>query len=58
MLVVHGTGIGIRYDLNFILLRLDLGLKTYEPYLKDSQKWFQHYDLRNAVYNFGISYPF
>ncbi|MDP6921350.1 MAG: BamA/TamA family outer membrane protein [Lutibacter sp.] len=56
--IAVGTGIGIRYDLNFILLRLDLGLKTYEPYLKDSQKWFQHYDLRNAVYNFGISYPF
>ncbi len=30
--IAIGSGFGIRYDLSFILLRLDLGFKTYEPY--------------------------
>ncbi len=53
-----GTGFGLRYDLSFLLLRLDVGFKTYEPYLQKKQRWFKHYSFGNAVYNFGISYPF
>lgn len=56
--IAIGSGFGIRYDLNFILLRLDLGFKTYEPYLSEGNKWFKNYNLGHAVYNFGISYPF
>ncbi|MGY0425653.1 MAG: BamA/TamA family outer membrane protein, partial [Polaribacter sp.] len=52
-----GSGLGIRYDLNFLVLRLDVGFKTYEPYLKD-KKWFRNYNFNNAVYNIGINYPF
>jgi outer membrane protein assembly factor BamA len=55
--IAIGSGFGIRYDLSFILLRLDLGFKTYEPYLSYN-KWFQHVNFKNNVYNFGISYPF
>ena len=55
--IAIGSGFGIRYDLSFILLRLDLGFKTYEPYLENN-KWFQHVNFKNNVYNFGISYPF
>tara|TARA_R110001583_G_scaffold52821_1_gene163633 strand:- start:13115 stop:15580 length:2466 start_codon:yes stop_codon:yes gene_type:complete len=55
--IAVGSGFGIRYDLSFILLRLDLGFKTYEPYLSNN-KWFQHVNFKNNVYNFGISYPF
>ncbi|WP_240324953.1 translocation and assembly module lipoprotein TamL [Lutibacter oceani] len=55
--IAIGSGFGIRYDLSFILLRLDLGFKTYEPYLSNN-KWFQHVNFKNNVYNFGISYPF
>ncbi len=56
--IAVGTGFGIRYDLSFILLRLDIGFKTYEPYLDSGKKWFQHVNFTNNVYNFGISYPF
>ncbi|MGV8944975.1 MAG: BamA/TamA family outer membrane protein [Lutibacter sp.] len=56
--IAIGSGFGIRYDLSFILLRLDLGFKTYEPYLPKGNKWFSHYNFANTVYNFGISYPF
>ena len=56
--IAIGTGFGIRYDLSFILLRMDIGFKTYEPYLNTGNKWFQHVNFSNNVYNFGISYPF
>jgi outer membrane protein assembly factor BamA len=56
--IAIGTGVGIRYDLSFILLRLDVGFKTYEPYLAPKNKWFKHFNFANNVYNFGISYPF
>tara|TARA_R110001583_G_scaffold41751_3_gene132638 strand:- start:16999 stop:19512 length:2514 start_codon:yes stop_codon:yes gene_type:complete len=56
--IAVGAGFGIRYDLSFILLRLDLGFKTYEPYLYKNKKWFTNFNFNKAVYNFGISYPF
>lgn len=56
--IAIGSGLGIRYDLSFILLRLDIGFKTYEPYLEEGSKWFTNYNFSHAVYNFGISYPF
>jgi hypothetical protein len=56
--IAIGSGFGIRYDLSFILLRLDLGFKTYEPYLDKGNRWFKNYNFNHTVYNFGISYPF
>ena len=56
--IAIGSGFGIRYDLSFILIRLDLGFKTYEPYLPKGNKWLSNYNFNKTVYNFGISYPF
>lgn len=53
-----GSGFGIRYDFSFLVFRADVGFKTYEPYLTDGKKWFQHYNINNAVLNIGINYPF
>ncbi len=55
--IAVGSGFGIRYDFNFLALRLDLGFKMHEPYLA-SNKWFRNYNFSNAVYNIGINYPF
>ena len=55
--IAIGSGIGIRYDFSFLILRIDTGFKTYEPYLQGN-KWFKNYDFKHAVYNFGINYPF
>lgn len=52
-----GSGFGLRYDFSFLVLRLDVGFKTYEPYLAN-KKWFSNYNFTNAVYNIGINYPF
>jgi len=55
--IAIGSGFGIRYDLTFLIFRTDFGFKTYEPYL-DGNKWMKHYNFKNAVFNFGINYPF
>lgn len=55
--VALGTGAGIRYDFNFLVLRLDLAFKTFEPYLSEN-KWFSNYTLSESVLNIGINYPF
>ncbi|MDP3352868.1 MAG: BamA/TamA family outer membrane protein, partial [Flavobacteriaceae bacterium] len=52
-----GSGFGLRYDFSFLVLRFDIGFKTYEPYLENN-KWFSNYNFMNAVYNIGINYPF
>ncbi|WP_343330680.1 BamA/TamA family outer membrane protein [Polaribacter staleyi] len=55
--IAIGSGFGARLDFNFLILRLDVGFKTYEPYLTGS-KWLKNYNFANAVYNIGINYPF
>lgn len=51
------TGLGFRYDISFFVIRLDFGFKTYNPGDPD-QKWFNDYEFRKMVFNFGINYPF
>ena len=53
-----GSGVGLRYDLNFFVLRLDTGFKTYNPAREKSERWFNDFTLRRAVFNIGINYPF
>jgi outer membrane protein assembly factor BamA len=55
--IAVGSGFGARLDFNFLILRFDLGFKTYEPYL-NGNKWFKNYSFKDAVYNVGINYPF
>lgn len=56
--IALGTGLGLRYDFNFFVFRLDLGFKTYDPAQTGSARWFREYNLRNSVLNIGINYPF
>ncbi|SDL64993.1 Surface antigen [Salinimicrobium catena] len=53
-----GTGVGLRYDFDFFVLRFDVGFKTYDPARPEGSRWFRDYNLPNAVYNVGINYPF
>ena len=55
--IAVGSGIGARLDFSFLILRFDVGFKTYEPYLT-GKKWFKNYNFSSAVYNIGINYPF
>ncbi len=53
-------GLGIRVDLNFLILRLDMGMKVYDPSL-DTERWRAPYRwLKKDGYSihFGVGYPF
>ncbi len=56
--VAIGSGLGLRYDLSFFVIRLDVGFKTYNPARADGEKWFRELNLSKAVFNIGINHPF
>lgn len=56
--IALGSGFGLRYDLSFFVIRLDLGFKTYNPAHEPGNRWFKEYNFGHSVLNFGINYPF
>ncbi|WP_442900782.1 translocation and assembly module lipoprotein TamL [Flavobacterium sp. CBA20B-1] len=56
--IALGTGLGIRYDFSFFVVRCDLGFKTYNPANEPGNKWFKEWNLSKTVLNVGINYPF
>ena len=66
-----GTGIGIRFDFTFLIVRFDIGTKVYDPArepvrsgepLPDKPKGYvlDNFSLKRdqTTINFGIGYPF
>ena len=53
-----GSGFGMRYNLGYFILRLDTGFKTYNPVLENKDRWFTDFNMKNAVFNIGLNYPF
>lgn len=56
--IALGTGFGLRYDFNYFVLRLDLGVKTYDPAKETNHRWINRLALNDFVFNIGINYPF
>jgi outer membrane protein insertion porin family len=61
-----GTGFGLRVDVSFFVLRLDLGIPLRKPYLPENERWVAD-DIRlgsypwrkdNLILNIAIGYPF
>lgn len=55
------SGMGLRYDFTYVILRLDLGLKMHDPSLAEGLRWispgeYLHKGNQNIV--FAIGYPF
>ncbi|HET6225785.1 MAG TPA: BamA/TamA family outer membrane protein [Bacteroidia bacterium] len=64
--VAVGTGAGLRVDVSFFVIRLDLGIPLRKPYLPSNERWVGD-DIRfgspswrknNLVWNIAIGYPF
>ena len=53
-----GSGIGLRYDFDFFVFRIDFGYKTYNPGRETGDRWFRGINFGKTVLNFGINYPF
>lgn len=62
-----GTGFGLRFDFSFLILRLDVGIKAWDParspgnrFVLNQVRFFGPYDDEKepVIYNFGIGYPF
>lgn len=62
--IAVGTGVGLRMDFDFLVLRLDLGIKAVDPAQEPGERFIlddfftSRLGRRNAVFNIGIGYPF
>lgn len=54
-----GIGAGIRYDLDFFVIRLDWGIAIHSPYSTGTSGYFNINSFKDAqCINFAIGYPF
>ena len=57
--VAVGTGVGLRYDLDFLILRLDWGIGLHVPYKTEKSGFFNLDSFRRyQTLHFAIGYPF
>ncbi len=64
--IAVGTGYGLRFDFNFLLMRFDVGMKLYDPAGPSGARFFTDPGFKDPVfdnykrfvYNIGIGYPF
>ena len=66
--VAVGSGVGLRFDFSFLILRLDTGIKIYDPAAPTGERFVvKKFSLGNAFHsdnpyrallNLGIGYPF
>lgn len=60
-----GIGFGIRVDIQFFVIRLDLASPVRKPHLPEGERWGNTFSIddktwrrENLVFNFAIGYPF
>lgn len=53
------TGAGLRVDVNFFVLRFDVGLPLRSPALPESDRWvINHTTFKSLAFNLAFGYPF
>ncbi len=53
------TGVGLRLDIQFAILRLDWGIQLHNPNKSVGERWvIKDWSWQNAALNFGVGYPF
>ncbi len=62
-----GTGFGLRFDFSFLILRLDVGMKAWDPARPEGSRFIlgntsftgpYGFNSEPVIYNIGIGYPF
>ncbi|MBO5878287.1 MAG: BamA/TamA family outer membrane protein [Alistipes sp.] len=52
------TGLGLRIDIKFVILRLDWGVQLHNPNRPEGERWIHNLRWKNTALNFGVGYPF
>lgn len=60
-----GTGVGLRVDIQFFVIRFDMATPVRIPYLPEGERWENTFEIGskswrkgNLIFNFAIGYPF
>ncbi len=57
--IALGTGVGLRYDLDFLVIRFDLGVGIHAPYDTGKSGYYNMPSFGKSLgYHFAIGYPF
>jgi outer membrane protein assembly factor BamA len=64
--IAVGSGIGLRMDFDFLIIRLDMATKAIDPARAEGERWILNKlsfkrplgEKGQTVFNFGIGYPF
>ncbi len=56
--LAFNTGIGLRLDIDFAVLRLDWGIQLHNPNKPVGERWIHNFKWRNTSLNFGVGFPF
>ncbi len=53
------VGVGIRFDFNFFILRVDFAIPIRDPAQPEGKRWvMNNWQFSDFIVNFGIGYPF
>ena len=55
--VAVGSGMGVRYDFEVVVLRLDAGLRVHDPVQEEGRRWLSQGPARGALH-LGVGMPF
>ncbi|MGI9527205.1 MAG: BamA/TamA family outer membrane protein [Weeksellaceae bacterium] len=53
-----GAGLGMRFDLTFVIARLDFAWKMHDPAYPEGERWIPDFNILKPQIQFGINYPF
>ena len=56
--LAFNTGIGLRLDIDFAILRLDWGIQLHNPNNPEGERWIHNFKWKNTSLNFGVGFPF
>jgi outer membrane protein assembly factor BamA len=56
--LAFNTGLGLRLDIKFAVLRLDWGIQLHNPGRPAGERWIHNFKWANTALNFGVGYPF